>query len=233
MTFNQFLFSVVPYLAIIIAVVVTPLRYFSDRFSYSSLSSQFLENKQLFWGSVPWHYGIMMILLGHLLGLLVPQTVLAWNGVPWRLYILESTGLALAFLTLFGLIMLIIRRGIQPRIKAITSVMDVVLLLALLVQVLAGIWTAIFYRWGSSWYAGAATPYLWSIFTFNPNISLVENLPIMVKIHITGAFLLVALLPFTRLVHFLSVPIKYLWRSPQVVIWNQSVNRVTNSEVKG
>lgn len=233
MTFNQFLFSVVPYLAIIIALVVTPLRYFSDRFSYSSLSSQFLENKQLFWGSVPWHYGIILILGGHLLGLLIPQTVLAWNGVPWRLYILESTGLALAFLTLFGLIMLIIRRFIQPRIRAITSVMDVVLLLALLVQVLAGMWTAIFYRWGSSWYAGAATPYLWSIFTFNPNISLVENLPVMVKIHIIGAFFLVALLPFTRLVHFLSVPIQYLWRSPQVVVWNQSVNAMNNSEIKG
>ncbi|HEY9703702.1 MAG TPA: respiratory nitrate reductase subunit gamma [Allocoleopsis sp.] len=233
MTFNQFLFGILPYLALIIALVVTPLRYFSNRFSYSSLSSQFLENKQLFWGSVPWHYGIIMILLGHLFGLLIPQSVLAWNGVPWRLYLLESTGLALGILSLCGIILLIIRRAIQPRIKAITSSMDVILLIALLVQVIAGVWTAIFYRWGSSWYAGVATPYLWSIFTFNPNISLVENLPIMVKIHITGAFFLIALLPFTRLVHFLSVPIQYLWRSPQVVIWNQSVNAMNNSEIKG
>jgi nitrate reductase gamma subunit len=233
MTANQLMFSVFPYVAIIIALVVTPIRYFSNRFSYSSLSSQFLENKQLFWGSVPWHYGILLILGGHLLGLLLPQSVLAWNGVPWRLYILEGTGLALSFLTFFGLIMLMIRRAIQPRIRAITSVMDVVLLLALFVQVVAGIWTAMFYRWGSSWYAAAAAPYLWSIFKFNPNISLIENLPLMVKIHIVGAFLLVALLPFTRLVHFLSVPIQYIWRSPQVVVWNQPVGAATNSEAKG
>jgi nitrate reductase gamma subunit len=233
MTVNQFLFAVIPYLAIIIALVVTPLRYINKRFSYSSLSSQFLENKQLFWGSVPWHYGIMLILGGHLLGLIIPQSVLAWNGVPWRLYVIESTGLALGFLSLWGIILLIVRRGIQPRIRAITSPMDVIVLIALLVQVVAGVWTAIFYRWGSSWYAGAAVPYLWSIFKFNPNISLVENLPIMVKIHIIGAFFLIALLPFTRLVHFLSVPIQYLWRSPQVVVWNQSVNAVTHSEIKG
>lgn len=232
MTANQFMFVVFPYVAIIIALVVTPIRYFVNRFSYSSLSSQFLENKQLFWGSVPWHYGIMLILGGHLLGLLIPQSVLAWNGVPWRLYVLEGTGLTLGFLTFFGLIMLIIRRAFQPRIRAITSVMDVVLLVGLFVQVVAGIWTAIFYRWGSSWYAGAAVPYLWSVFQFNPNISLVENLPLMVKVHIVGAFSLVGLLPFTRLVHFLSLPIQYIWRSPQVVVWNQSVGAVTHSESK-
>jgi len=226
MTANEFMFGVIPYIAIIIALVVTPIRYFSNRFSYSSLSSQFLENKQLFWGSVPWHYGIILILGGHLLGLLIPQYVLAWNGVPWRLYVLEGTGLALGFLTFFGLIMLILRRALQSRIRAITSVMDIVLLLALFVQVVAGVWTALFYRWGSSWYAGAAAPYLWSILKFNPHISLVENLPLMVKVHIVGAFFLVALLPFTRLVHFLSVPIQYVWRSPQVVVWNQQVNAV-------
>ncbi len=233
MTSNEFMFSVFPYVTIIIALVVTPIRYFVKRFSYSSLSSQFLENKQLFWGSVPWHYGIILILGGHLLGLIIPQSVLAWNGVPWRLYVLEGTGLSLAFLTIFGLIMLMVRRAVQPRIRAVTSVMDVVILLALFVQVFAGIWTAIFYRWGSSWYAAAAAPYLWSIFSFNPNISLVENLPLMVKIHIIDAFFLVSLLPFSRLVHFLSLPLQYIWRSPQVVVWNQSVGAVTNSQIKG
>ncbi|MDT9186479.1 MAG: respiratory nitrate reductase subunit gamma [Limnospira sp. PMC 894.15] len=138
----------------------------------------------------------------------------------------------MAFLTFFGLIMLMIRRAFPPRISAITSVMDVVLLVGLFVQVVAGIWTAIFYGWGSSWYAGAAVPYLWSVLQFNPNISLVENLPLMVKVHIVGAFSLVGLFPFTRLVHFLSLPIQYIWRSPQVVVGNQSVGAVTHSESK-
>jgi nitrate reductase gamma subunit len=151
----------------------------------------------------------------------MPRSLLAWNGVPWRLYVLESTGLAMGFLSLWGILVLIFRRLTQARIRVVTSPMDLILLLALLVQVVAGVWTAIFYRWGSSWYATSAVPYLRSLFLFNPDLSLIATLPVMVKVHIVGAFCLVLLLPFTRLVHFLSVPLQYVWRPPQVVVWNQ------------
>lgn len=221
MTVAQLLFGVFPYVALILAIVGTFWRYFGNKFSYSSLSSQFLENRQLFWGSVPWHYGILVILTGHLIGFLIPRSVLAWNGVPWRLYVLEISALAFGILTLWGLIVLIARRFSSARIRVVTSTMDVVLLLLLLVQVVAGLWTAIFYRWGSSWYAGVAVPYLWSILKFSPDIALVSNLPFAVHTHIIGAFLMVALLPFTRLVHLLSFPYAYLWRPYQVVIWNR------------
>ena len=227
MTLDQLLLAVFPYVAIVLAVVVTCLRYFGNRFSYSSLSSQFLENRQLFWGSVPWHYGILFLLTGHLVGLLIPRTVLAWNGVPWRLYVLEASALAFGLLTLWGLIVLIFRRITSARIRAVTSTMDVVLLLVLLVQVVAGVWMAIFYRWGSSWYAGFAVPYLVSLLKLNPDIVLVANFPFMAKLHIVNAFLILLLLPFTRLVHLLSVPFSYLWRPYQVVIWNVAPLRGT------
>jgi nitrate reductase gamma subunit len=223
MTKTQMLFGVLPYVAIILAVVVTLWRYIDNRFSYSSLSSQFLENRQLFWGSVPWHYGILFILTGHLVGFLIPRTVLAWNGVPVRLYILEGTALAFGLLALWGLIVLVIRRAINARIRAVTSIMDVVLLLALLAQVVAGVGIAIFDRWGSSWYAGFAVPYLWSILRLSPDVALVANLPFLVQFHIVGAFAILALLPFTRLVHLLSLPYSYVWRPNQVVIWNRRV----------
>ncbi len=221
MTINTLLFAIFPYMAIAVAIIVTCLRYFNYRFTYSSLSSQFLESKQLFWGSVSWHYGILAVLSAHIIGFLMPRSLLAWNGVPWRLYVLESTGLAMGFLSLWGILVLIFRRLTQARIRVVTSPMDLILLLALLVQVVAGVWTAIFYRWGSSWYATSAVPYLRSLFLFNPDLSLIATLPVMVKVHIVGAFCLVLLLPFTRLVHFLSVPLQYVWRPPQVVVWNQ------------
>ncbi len=215
------LFAVLPYVAVVVAVVVGVYRYYKDRFSYSSLSSQFFENRKLFWGSVPWHYGILVILTGHLIGFLIPRSVLAWNGEPLRLYVLEAAALAFGFLTLWGLVVLIIRRAGSARLRVVTSGMDVVLLLVLLIQVVAGLWTAIFYRWGSSWYAAFAVPYLYSLIKLNPDISLVVNLPLAVKIHIVGAFVLILLLPFTRLVHMLTFPITYLWRPYQVVIWNR------------
>jgi len=221
MTLDQLLYGVFPYVAITVAIVGTIWRYFSDRFSYTSLSSQFLENRQLFWGSVPWHYGILVILLGHLVAFLIPRSVLAWNGEPWRLYVLEASALAFGFLTLWGLAALIFRRFSSARIRVVTSPMDVVLLLALLIQVVAGLWVAIFFRWGSSWYAAFAVPYLKSLFVLSPDVALVSNLPFMAQVHIVGAFVLLLLLPFTRLVHFLSFPYAYLWRPYQVVIWNR------------
>jgi nitrate reductase gamma subunit len=221
MTLDDLLFGVFPYVAVAVAIVGTGWRFLSNRYSISSLSSQFLESSRLFWGSVPWHYGILIIIGGHVIGFLIPRSVLAWNGVPWRLYVLEISALAFGLLTLVGLVLLIIRRATSARIRVVTSGMDVVLLLVLLVQVIAGIYTAIVYRWGSSWYAAFAVPYLWSVIKLQPDISLVSNLPLMVQVHIIGAFVFVALIPFTRLIHFLTVPIQYLWRPYQLVIWNR------------
>ena len=140
---------------------------------------------------------------------------------PLRLYILEVTALAFGLLTLWGLLALIYRRATNRKVQIVTSRMDWVLLILLLVQVVAGLWTAIFYRWGSSWYAGFAVPYLWSLLAFSPQVDLVSNLPWMVQTHIIGAFVLIAMLPFTRLVHFLSIPYDYIWRPWQVVVWNR------------
>src|SRR3990172_5680786 len=218
---ETFLFGVFPYLATVVMIVGLIWRYRTNQFSYSSVSSQFLENRQLFWGSVPWHYGIIIILLGHLVGILFPAGVKAFNGVPVRLYILEGTALALSLALLVGLVVLILRRGVSPNVRIVTSPMDVVLLIALLVQVATGILTAVLYRWGSAWYIQTATPYFGSLFTLSPNVSYIAALPLLTKIHALNAFVLVGLFPFTRLVHMLSVPIAYLWRPYQVVMWHR------------
>jgi nitrate reductase gamma subunit len=98
--------------------------------------------------------------------------------------------------------------------------MDVVVLLVLLVQVALGVYTALFYRWGSSWYATSAVPYLRSLFVLQPDLTMIAPLPQAVKLHIINAYIFLAILPFSRLVHMLVVPINYLWRPYQVVIWN-------------
>lgn len=159
------------------------------------------------------------------MGLLIPRSVLAWNGVPWRLYLLEITGLAFGLLALWGIGTLIVRRLTSRRIRSVTSVADWLLLAVLLTQVFAGGWTAIFYRWGSSWFAGFTVPYLWSLMLFQPDMALVQNMPFWVQLHIVGGFVILALLPFTRLVHLLTYPITYLWRPYQVVVWNRKRGR--------
>lgn len=215
------LFMAFPYLAIILSILGGLYRYFNDRFSYSSFSSQFLENRTLFWGSVPWHYGILIILLAHLLAALFPAQWAALIAAPVRLYVLEVIGLVLAVFTIVGLVLLIWRRLRNARILAVTSPMDWVLLAALLAQVVLGFWVALFYRWGSDWYLHTAVPWLVSLVTLNPQIQYVTALPWVVKLHMLGGFFIIALFPFTRLVHLVTFPIPYLWRPYQVVIWNR------------
>ena len=120
---DTFLFGGMPYILIMIAIVGSIWRYTSNKYTWSSQSSQFVENKTLFFGSFPWHYGIITIIVGHIVGLIIPQSFLWWNSVPVRLYILELSGLALAFLALFGLLALIYRRLTNTRVKSLTSLM--------------------------------------------------------------------------------------------------------------
>jgi nitrate reductase gamma subunit len=218
---DHLLFIILPYAAVVLAVVVTALRYFRKGFTFSSLSSQFLESNELFYGSIAWHFGILSVLVGHLIGFLFPKTVLWFNGVPARLYLLESTALLFGLLSLVGLVHLIVRRHVSSRIRVVTSKMDIVILLLLLIQVSLGVYTAIFYRWGSSWYATSAVPYLRSLWLLQPDMRMIAPLPLMVKLHIINASLLIAFFPFSRLVHMLVVPISYLWRPYQLVIWNR------------
>lgn len=219
--YDYLLFAVFPYVAVVLAVVVGIFRFVTNRFSYSSFSSQFLESDRLFWGSVPWHYGIMIILSAHLLAFLFPSTWATIISAPVRLYVLEVTGLALAVVTIAALVVLILRRLRNPKIFVVTSVMDWVLLGALFLQVVLGFLVALFYRWGADWYLYTAVPWLVSLFKLNPQIEYVTALPWLVKLHMLGAFILIAIFPFTRLVHMVSLPIAYLWRPYQKVIWNR------------
>lgn len=227
---NFLLFIIFPYVAIALEVVVSFWRYFFRRHEFTSLSSEFLESKKLFWGSVPWHYGILVVLTGHLVGLLFPRNVLLWNTVPVRLLILEVTALVFGLMALLGLVLLIVRRISDPRIRKVTSKLDILVLAILLVQVASGVAVAVTYRWGSSWYAAALVPYLRSLFTLSPNVDLIAGMPPLVKVHVFTAFLIVAILPFTRLIHFLVVPISYLWRSYQIVIWNYDRKKIRRAD---
>lgn len=219
--FDVVLFAVFPYVAVIVAVLMGIYRYMNDRFTYSSLSSQLLENRMLFWGVVPWHYGVIIILAAHLGALLFPVLWGDWIADQTRLYIMELTGLSLALMSIIGLTILIVRRFRNTRAMAVMSVMDWVLLLVLLSQVILGFWTALVYRWGSDWYLHTAVPWLYSLAVFNPQIQYVTALPFEVKLHMLGGFLIILLFPFTRLVHIVTYPITYLWRPIQVVIWNR------------
>jgi nitrate reductase gamma subunit len=218
---DQLLFAALPFVALVLFLLGTIYRYRMQSFTYSSLSSQFLENRQHFWAMVPFHYGILTVLAGHVVAFLVPRGILAWNSKPLRLYILEGSALAFGIMTLVGLLAILLRRGSSRKLRVVTSKADLVLYALLLVQVASGVYVALFYPWGSSWFATSAAPYLRSLLLLSPEVGWIAAMPFAVKLHIVNAWLLIAFFPFTRLVHVLVVPNQYLLRKRQVVRWNR------------
>ena len=214
-------FIVMPYAVALLFLSMTIKRYISEKFTYSTFSSQFLENRAQFKGSVPWHYGILALVAGHLAAFLIPGTLLWWNSVPARLYVTEFAAFIFALVTLYGLLTLIMRRFRYSKVRAVTTRMDVLILALLLFQVCSGMYIAYYARWGSNWFAAVLSPYLMSLFTFSPDIGAVQDLPLSIKVHLVSAWTIFAIFPFTRLVHILVVPNHYLWRRPQRVIWNR------------
>ena len=103
-------FGVLPYVALAIFILGSIFRYTRKGYKVSSLSSQFLEGKKLFWGSQPFHWGLLVLFFGHLIAFLIPSAVIAWNGHPVRLLILEVASFSFALLALLGLVLLIKRR---------------------------------------------------------------------------------------------------------------------------
>ncbi len=218
--FYNFLFIALPYLSITVFLIGTIYRYKKTKFKYSSLSSQFLEGKNLFWGSVPFHIGLLFLFCGHLIAFLIPNGVIAWNSQPLRLLILEVSAFAFALSACVGMIFLLYRRSSNVRIWAVTSKMDVAIELVIFIQIVLGVWVALGYPWGSSWFAAVLSPYLWSIFTLAPSIGAVSAMPLIIQLHISLAFVILFMIPFTRLVHVLVLPLHYTWRPYQRVLWN-------------
>ncbi len=218
---DQMLFVAIPYAAVLIAVVMTFYRYRNNRFSYSSLSSQLLENNVLSWASVAWHYAIVLILTAHVLAAVFPGAWAALLGGQSRLYVIEITGMGLALMAIVGMGLFIWRRLANPRVSVVTTTGDWVLLVLLLAQVVLGFVTAFAYRWGGLWYLHTAAPWLESLVRLDPDTSTVAMLPWLVKLHFVGGFVIIALVPFTRLIHALVIPIEYLWRPYRVIVWNR------------
>lgn len=219
--FNEVLFVALPYVALAIFIIGVVYRYFYQGYKISSLSTQLFESKILYWGSHAFHIGILFLFVGHLIGFLLPATLLAWGGMPARIIPIEIGAFAFAVLSIFGLITLLIRRLSYPALKRLTSKMDLVIYTLLIVQVLIGMIIAIFYKWGTLWFASSLAPYLKSVFLFSPDIKAVADMPVFIQIHVFAAFLLMALVPFSRLMHFLVFPFVFIGRAAQIFIWNR------------
>jgi len=228
--FDTFMFQILPYITMVVFVIGVSYRFLRGPIGVSSLSSQFLEGETIRWGSGPWHLGIIAVLAGHILPLLAPRFWSNLLQIPGFLLVVEAIGLALGFLAATGLLVLIIRRLSNARIRAVTSGMDTLVLFLLLAQVVLGLTVALTMRWGAAWAHGVLAPYILSLVTLHPDMTTLANVGWVMHAHIIGAWLLLGLLPFSRLIHALSIPVGYPARRHQKVVWaNPRSSRASRS----
>jgi len=219
------LFGAFPYVALTIFVVGTIIRY-RGGFKYSSLSSQFLESKKFSTGSVPFHVGIIAVFIAHLVAFIFPG--ISFGGSS--LVTMETIMLAFSIMAIVGLLLLFIRRVTNERVLMVTNKMDIIIEVTLLVQFIIGVYIAVSLKWGSAWYASDMVPYLWSIFTFSPDVTAIAATPHLIQTHVVLAFVIILLIPFSRLVHFLVAPLHYIMRPYQVVRWNWDKKKIRDPE---
>ena len=209
-----------PYAAAGVFIVGHLLRYRFDQFGWTSRSSQTYENKWLRWGSPMFHYGILMVLGGHIVGLFIPKPWLEFFGVTEHIYHLGATwlGSVAAVLTIAGLAILLIRRRLVARVKLVTTVMDKVMYLFLAGTIAFGTTATVLYQvLGAGYdYRGSISPWIRSLYGFQPDPSLMSDVPFFFQLHVLSATALFLLWPFTRLVHVFSAPLGYFVR-PYIV----------------
>jgi len=219
---HHLLFGIYPYIALAVLAVGSVIRYDREPYSWRAGSSQLMRRKQLMIGSVLFHLGVLVIFLGHVGGLLTPIAVWDALGVPHgakQLLAMVAGGVA-GVIAIIGATLLIHRRFFDARVRAASSFSDNLVILLLWLQLALGLATipvsaqhldghemVKFMEWAQG------------IFTFRAGASdLIRDVAPVFKLHLFLGLTILLIFPFTRLVHMLSAPVRYVWRSGYQVV---------------
>lgn len=217
---STLLWVIIPYLCLATFVLGHVWRYRYDKFGWTTRSSQLYETRLLRLGSPLFHFGMLGVVGGHIIGLLVPESWTAAVGISEETYHLLAVvgGLIAGLMALVGVVILIYRRRTVGPVFSATTSMDKVMYVFLVLAIVLGMWNTVLgataledynYREGVSiWYR--------SFLAFDPEPELMAEAPLGFQLHALVAFGLFALWPFTRLVHVFSAPLGYLTR-PYIV----------------
>ena len=221
---NEFLFGTYPYIALSVLFIGSIARYERDPFTWKSSSSQLLRRKSLIIGSVLFHVGVLVIFFGHLIGLLTPLSIFHFFGVTneFKQTLAVVAGGIAGVMALVGGTMLLVRRLGDSRIRKNSSFADIGILVLLMLQLVLGIFTifvSIQHLDGGEMVKFMA--WAQGIFFFDGKAaSYIADSALIFKIHIFLGLTIFLLFPFTRLVHMLSVPIRYItpWRKGYQIV---------------
>ena len=235
---NLFLWGVLPYISFTLLIGGLIWRYRSDQYGWTSRSSQLNEGRILRLSSPLFHFGILGVALGHVMGLVIPQSWTEAMGVSEHAYHMVAIiggGIA-GLMTLVGLLGLLYRRIVKKSVRLATTRNDIIMYALLSVAIFLGaaatLTTQILGKGGGYNYRETIAVWFRSIFTLQPDVSLMTDVPLQFKLHIIAAFILFAAWPFTRLVHVVSAPVAYPTR-PYVVYRSRRSATSTSRPARG
>ncbi|QGH68244.1 respiratory nitrate reductase subunit gamma [Pseudactinotalea sp. HY158] len=226
-TWETMLWVAFPYVVLAIFIGGHIWRWRSDQFGWTTRSSQMYESKLLRIGSPAFHFGIIGIFFGHVVGLGVPNTWTRAIGLSdhWYHIMAITIGLAAAVACVGGLILLIYRRRTNRRVFGVTTVMDKAMYLFLALVIVFGVLaTVVHTAIGTYDYREGVSLWFREFWSFQPDPAHMTSAPVFFQLHVISALLIFAIWPFTRLVHVFSAPIGYLTR-PYIVYRSRGAQR--------
>ncbi|TCS84559.1 respiratory nitrate reductase subunit gamma [Tepidibacillus fermentans] len=214
---NQFWWVIFPYLMLAIFVIGHIYRYNTDQLGWTAKSSEIMEKNTLKWGSILFHVGILMVLGGHLVGLLIPKAWTEAVGISEEMYHASAIfggGIA-GLITFTGILILLFRRVNVKRVRMTSSFSDMLVVILLFIEIVMGMYNTLGYNLfvGGFDYRETLAPWLRGLLVFRPDPTLMIDVPLFFKLHTLFAFAIFGIWPFTRLVHVWSFPLEYLKRS--------------------
>jgi len=217
---NILLWVALPYAALAVFVVGHIWRYRYDKFGWTTRSSQLYENRLLRLGSPLFHFGILFVALGHIGGLLIPESWTRAAGISEDAYHLTAVtlGVVAGVCTLAGAAILVYRRRTVGPVFSATTRNDKAMYVLLVGTILLGLGTTVLGNLTGHPhdYRLTVSPWFRSIFALHPEPALMASAPIGFRLHALAALALFAFWPFSRLVHVFSMPLGYLTR-PYIV----------------
>ena len=219
---NTFLFGIYPYLCLAVLLIGSLIRFDREPYTWKSDSSQMLRTGQLRLGSNLFHYGVIIVILGHFVGFLAPHWGIDWavSPVAHQLLAMVVGGIA-GLVAIIGLSILLHRRLGDPRIRLNSRKWDIAIAMLLWLQLALGLVTvpqSAFHIDGVLF--ETLTSYVKGIVTLDGSASsLMADVPLVYKLHVLIGFTLFLVSPFTRMIHIWSGAgaLAYLFRPYQIV----------------
>lgn len=214
------LWTTLPYVAFTSFVLGHIWRYRTDQFGWTTRSSQIYESRLLRLGSPLFHFGMLGVIGGHVVGVLVPQSWTEAVGISEHVYHLfsVSAGSVAGLAVIVGVGILLYRRVTVPAVRRATTRNDRLMYVLLAAALVTGLLNTMGSNllWGTYNYRETVSPWFRSLFTLDPRPELMMDAPWTFQAHGLVVSALIAIWPYTRLVHMFSAPIGYLVR-PYVV----------------